>query len=402
MSKKIKIGITGVNPFNGNRGVGALAYSTIYLLNEIAKERKLHLELYIISHNQDEYTIDFVDEQIKINNISPFTLSKLTDWAKLILKPSKLKSVLRYQSLNYVLSMGEGDSLSDIYGKERFNYIDGQHKLARLFNKKHALLPQTIGPFTNTQIKKAAIKSIEKAQLVFARDLQSYDFVKENTIQENVFEITDVAFFMPFKKQKFSEKQIHVGLNISALLWNGGYTRNNQFGLKTDYQELTKKIIDYFLSIPNVIIHIVPHVVLANKDIENDYEVSYHLVNEYANKRIVLAPFFLTPILAKNYIAGLDFFAGARMHATIAAFSSGVPVFPLAYSRKFNGLFADTLSYQYLGDMVKHDIDSILDRLKEAFENKNKLKSIIEKNMNSVIRDRKNLFGEKLATFFSI
>ena len=30
---------------------------------------------------------------------------------------------------------------------------------------------------------------------------------------------------------------------------------------------------------------------------------------------------------------------GARMHACIAAFSSGVPVVPMAYSRKFEGLF---------------------------------------------------------------
>ena len=61
--------------------------------------------------------------------------------------------------------------------------------------------------------------------------------------------------------------------------------------------------------------------------------------------RAIVAPAFRTPVEAKSYIAGMDFFAGARMHACIAAVSSGVPVYPLAYSRKFNGLFVETLGY---------------------------------------------------------
>ena len=44
----------------------------------------------------------------------------------------------------------------------------------------------------------------------------------------------------------------------------------------------------------------------------------------YAIPGTVLAPRFSTPSEAKTYIAGLDFFMGARMHACIAAFSSGV------------------------------------------------------------------------------
>ena len=37
------------------------------------------------------------------------------------------------------------------------------------------------------------------------------------------------------------------------------------------------------------------------------------------------------------------------MHACIAAFSAGVPVVPMAYSRKFNGLFG-TLGYKRVAD----------------------------------------------------
>lgn len=42
------------------------------------------------------------------------------------------------------------------------------------------------------------------------------------------------------------------------------------------------------------------------------------------------------------------------MHATIAAVSSGVAVVPLAYSRKFSGLFA-AVGYPLVGDCTKQD-----------------------------------------------
>ena len=61
------------------------------------------------------------------------------------------------------------------------------------------------------------------------------------------------------------------------------------------------------------------------------------------------------------------------MHACIAAFSSGVPVLPLAYSRKFGGLFG-TLDYDELADCKALDNDEILARMDAAYENRAALK----------------------------
>ncbi len=385
MKKKLKIGITGVNPLNGNRGVGALAISTIYILNEIAKEKDCSIEITTVNYNYGKYTIDFASDKLKINNILLVSVFSFKDILNLLIKPKMLPSFFAYLRFDYILCMGEGDSFSDIYGAKRFYSINNQHRMSRLLNKKYILLPQTIGPFKNSNIEKQAKKSIEKANLVFARDLQSFKYVTENTKQSQALESIDVAFFMPYEKKQFSADYIHVGINISALLWHGGYTRNNQFGLKANYKEFIHESIDYFLAIPNVKIHIVPHVVSQDSNLENDYEVSYQLVNTYSNDRIILAPFFLTPILAKNYISGLDFFTGARMHATIAAFSSGVPVFPMAYSRKFNGLFKDTLDYEYMGDLLNQSTDTLLLALKDTFEKRDFLFDKIKTIMSSIV-----------------
>lgn len=44
------------------------------------------------------------------------------------------------------------------------------------------------------------------------------------------------------------------------------------------------------------------------------------------------------------------------MHACIAAHSTGTAVLPMAYSRKFNGLFCQTLKYPLLLDMTKASV----------------------------------------------
>jgi polysaccharide pyruvyl transferase WcaK-like protein len=270
------------------------------------------------------------------------------------------------------------------------------------YKKAYCILPQTIGPFKDAKIRSLALKAIAKASCVMVRDKQSLDFVKRELPDKPVSEIIDVAFFMPYKKKSFDDKYVHVGLNISGLLWHGGYTQDNQFGLVSDYQSVIRDIIDYFLSLENVKLHLISHVVAENRIIENDYAVAYDLCEEYSHPNLILSPMFLDAIAAKGYISGMDFFMGARMHATIAAFSSNVPVYPMAYSRKFNGLFVDTLQYDYIGDMKVQSASDMLSDIKNAFVNRSVLKSLISNRMSTIVEDRRNLLVKELEKFLGL
>ena len=79
--------------------------------------------------------------------------------------------------------------------------------------------------------------------------------------------------------------------------------------------------------------------------LENDSRICKLLHSKYKNT--IVAPDFLTPIDAKSYISEMDIFIGARMHATIAAFSTGVVTIPFSYSKKFEGLFGN-INYPYV------------------------------------------------------
>lgn len=389
---------------NGNRGCVALSITAMSIIDKIFREAGEEYKMYLTDSGVMEKDIC----QYKADGLQ--SLSFTPCWHFPMGAKALVKNVLKAKGLgtkvfrdaDFILDIGQGDSFADIYGKRRFDLIDDIHKAARLLNKPYCLLPQTIGPFKDDKIRKQAVKSLEKATLVMTRDKQSLDYVHEIApAQKNVREYIDVAFYMPYKKMIFSKDFVHVGLNISSLLWHGGYTQDNQFGLKDDYQHIVRSLIDYFLSIPNVMLHLIAHVVHAERHIENDYAVSYDLWMEYGrNPRLVLAPLALTPIDVKGYIAGMDFFMGARMHATIGAFSSGVPVVPMAYSRKFNGLFVDTLQYPNLADLKTASETEVLDIVKSAFSNRSELKSVIDERMNGIVKERGEMIMEDLKKFF--
>ena len=395
---------------SGNKGCVALALSTMYFISKMLNERSMCCQFFLPQsgyERKEEHTIKIGDVTLKfmsLMDITPLSIRQyIKNSTKYIAGHREYQATKKaYQEADFILDIGQGDSFADIYGKRRFDWIFSQYRLGMKYKKPYCILPQTIGPFKDASIRTQACRGISYAKCVMARDKQSYDYVKELLPDKTVTEIIDVAFFMPFKRKEFNKDFIHVGLNVSALLWHGGYTRNNQFGLKVDYPLLVRSIIDYFLEQTNVKVHLIPHVVDSERSVENDYAVSFDLYEEYNHPNLVLSPLFLDPISAKNYIAGMDFFMGARMHSTIAAFSSEVPVFPMAYSRKFNGLFTDTLQYPYMADMKAQSNMEVLTSIKQCYEQKNKLNEIEHERMRTTVEERRILMEKKLCEFLGI
>lgn len=404
--KKLNIIIANAPMYNGNRGCVALSLSSMYLIDKILSSKNIPYTFYLPQSGHrvfGEYTFKVDNKTIKyiaIPDISCFSLR--TKIKNIIFFKRYIQTSLIYKQTDYIFDIGQGDSFADIYGKKRFEWIFAQYKLGKKFNKPYCILPQTVGPFKNPKFKAQAIKGISRAKCVLVRDKQSYDFVKEALPKKQVHETIDVAFFLPFIKKIFDSSFIHVGLNISALLWHGGYTQNNQFNLNIDYPNLICDIIFFFLNIENVKLHLIPHVVDSERGIENDYAVSYDLYEKFHHPNLILSPLFLDPISAKGYIAGMDFFMGARMHSTIAAFSTGVPVVPMAYSRKFNGLFIDTLNYSYLADMKTENNFEIINIIKESFQKRDFLKKEIDYQLNTTVMDKKLKLQTNLTKFLNL
>jgi polysaccharide pyruvyl transferase WcaK-like protein len=84
----------------------------------------------------------------------------------------------------------------------------------------------------------------------------------------------------------------------------------------------------------------------------------------------------------------MDVFVGARMHATIAAFSSGVPTIPIAYSRKFEGLFG-SLGYNHVIDITKLNTEQAFETIIREIKDYKVLKQDVDRGM--IIAEEKRL-----------
>lgn len=388
----LHVGILWADPYCSNLGVAALAYSSVILFEEVSHKNGIQFEytLWGASRYGCE-TIDIGTKTILIRGSRPFSGGDVFSFVKRCFKnPLRLGTLLfplDFFRFDLVADIGAGDSYSDIYGITHFRNINFTKKWSRILNKKYILLPQTIGPFSREEASVKASYSISKADLVFVRDKLSFNCIQELLPGKPVEQTIDVAFFLPYTQIQFAGNKIKVGVNISGLLWHGGYTDNNQFGLKSDYKKTMNSILDYLSCKDDLEMHLISHVIGDKDSVDEDSHVVKELHIKYP--KAIIAPAFQTPIEAKSYISGMDFFIGARMHACIAAISSGVPVYPLAYSRKFNGLFCETLEYSNIGDLVSMDTNEIVAGLHDSLDQRIKLKTKIKDINRRIIEPEK-------------
>lgn len=69
----------------------------------------------------------------------------------------------------------------------------------------------------------------------------------------------------------------------------------------------------------------------------------------------------------KWVLSRLDWFAGARMHATIGAFSSGTPTLGLGYSDKAAGVFAQCGLAAHVADLRVMDSVALAERARKSY-----------------------------------
>lgn len=344
---------------NDNMGVGALSVSEVTILRRIAQARDIPIAIKVIDgfEKRPPYV---TGDDVEIRPTRPLR------------KPLDFFSAIRDSDM--VIDIGGGDSFADIYGRRRLTQMFLMKYLTHLARKPLVLAPQTFGPFKHRLSIFLARQTIRLSAIAATRDGLSTACLRDMGIKGEIIEASDVALRLPYDlpPERPKDGPVRVGINVSGLLMSGGYTQNNMFGLQMDYPQLMRDILQRFADHPEPCeIHLVPHVISWQRGtLEDDYAASLKLSEEFPF--VTVAPAFTSPSEAKSYIAGMDFFMGARMHACIAAFSSGVPVVPMAYSRKFAGLFG-ALGYNHTVDCTTQSADQILARIFDAYDRRTEL-----------------------------
>lgn len=385
--KPIVVGLLWHSLTSNNLGVGALTFGQMALISEAARKRGVDVRFAVVgTRGGTPYPVE------------GYELAGSGEFALRAFKSGNFNALKLLMSSDIVFDIGEGDSFADIYGSKRLFIQVLAKAIARLAGKTIILSPQTIGPFKSWFGKRLGRFAMNISKRIYARDNLSMNLLRELGMGSKSREVIDVAFALPFARSEKTQAKPKIGINVSGLLFNRGYHGKNEFGLTVDYPVFVERVCSELIAANEYDVYLVPHVISDDILAEDDLRASQSLVQKIPGLK--LAPRFGSPIEAKSFIAGLDFFSGARMHACIAAFSSGVPVIPMAYSRKFNGLFS-SLNYEFVTDGLVASTDDAYAQFFDALRRRHELTAAVERG-NAMARTKLASYVDDLAALLPV
>ncbi len=408
--------ILGASLTTGNLGVSALLASTVKCVLRAHPIAKISLlegmrdPIPEILELPDGSTLELERIGVRVNK----TLWRQNHLVRLILTAlflkcvptagwrEKLRSRNPYLKQIYaasgVLDITGGDSFSDIYGMRRL-VLSGLRKwLVLLCGRPLTLLPQTYGPFKRSSAKMIARFILGRAAQIFSRDREGLEQVgtlmRRRKMRAAAKLCPDVAFTMdaiaPDSPQVSEVKELKnrfstvVGLNVSGLLYNGGYTQDNMFGLACDYKKLVRNILDAFLKRDDCAVLLTPHVIPRDYAVENDAAACHEIwkgLSAEQQKRVIVLDGCYNQNQVKYFIGQCDFFMGARMHSTIAALSQGVAAAGLAYSKKFAGVFETVGAADCVVDIRVQDEEQAIEQIEAIYQRRDVIAETLAKSV---------------------
>jgi polysaccharide pyruvyl transferase WcaK-like protein len=409
-----------------NRGVLALAFSLVKLCAEAAP----NAELCFLLRSQSVAPVSVhigtsfvrvptvntrlsLKSHIKDHFVWAFSLSI----AYYLFSNTTVRSLIKRQSswveaianADIVGDIRGGDSFSDIYGLKRF--LDGFFSAWTVLLIRGSILqfPQTYGPFKSSLARFLAKVLFKNSSLIAARDKQSYNLVRSLAPSgAKVILTPDVAFSLQAERpcalrfeieSSFNCLDAPIGLNINGLMYNGGYSRSNMFGLTLDYPYLLRAVIEYLLANSQRNIWLIPHTVGPADDVESDNHAARRIwesIPKDTRDRVCLVGADYSPQETKWIIGQCDFFIGSRMHACIAALSQRIPCIGLAYSMKFFGVFESVGMQDWVIDTTKCSHSQAIAAIKSCYGKRDHIRCELKSNVSIAIAELNQVFKEVL------
>jgi len=392
----LKTCVFGASPGTGNQGVNALCWS---LLDGLAQRGCADLHVFgfgpsgppVVTRSRALATpfrlhgVSVGKRVWRANHLSRARLAALSG-------SSRNGVVNAVADADLVVDLSGGDSFTDLYGSARFRETIAPKQIAQSLGRRLVLLPQTYGPFQGEQRRRVARRLVEGATLAYARDPDSHQRLQEllgaSFDPARHREGVDLAFALraiaPAALEPGVARLIEqrgerplIGLNVSGLIANQPDAAAVRFGLVGDYRALMRTLLTELLDATDANVLLTPHVHAPAGHFESDLDACRDLLNSLparqlgaAAERVAIVAAPLDACELKWLIGQTDWFCGTRMHATIAALSSGVPTAALAYSLKTRGVFATCGVAEGVVDLRSHGVREAVDRLLDAWHDR--------------------------------
>lgn len=400
----------------GNLGVSALGFSTITAILE--SDPDLGITVFDYQPGTGTFEVEMPSGPLAVARRGAYRSRR---WHR----PENLRSMLLAARLaprlhpnvraidrcSAVLDISGGDSFTDLYGPKRFALITLPKRIALQLRRPLHLLPQTYGPFKDPQNREAARQIVTGATTAWARDPGSFENLREllgdNFDPERHRSGVDVAFLLPRRdphpavrdslRSWAEEDRPIVGINVSGLLTNRPGEASSRFGLKADYFASMVELTRRFARESDARIVLVPHV--RGREDESDDIACQRLLDhlDAPADQLSVLPTGLDAMESKWAISHLDWFVGARMHSTIAALSTGVPVAAVAYSDKTIGVFETCGLGDQVHDARRSTTPDLVDQIWASWQDREAVVSTLRRNVPAVVAQARSQFNQILS-----
>ncbi|MFA5191264.1 MAG: polysaccharide pyruvyl transferase family protein [Verrucomicrobiia bacterium] len=418
------VALLGAGFTTGNHGVSALASGTLVALRHADANAQLVFLDYgreaVVSRDRignSEVRCETINLRFSKKPWQPNHIVRLLLTAALLklvpCRDARRKMAGRNPWLRRILdaqlhlSIAGGDSFSDIYGMQRLLYVVLPQMLVLWLGKPLVLLPQTHGPFESPLARVLARHVLKRAVLVYSRDAEGVEAARAlvGKADARIRFTYDMGFALEphppaddVRRQMEAIKQngLVVGLNVSGLLYMGGYNQSNMFGLQTEYPRLVHALLEELIQKLGAQVLLVPHVFGGDENPESDQKACERIFAEFGQRyagRLHYLPGRFDHHEIKYLIGRCDFFLGSRMHACIGALSQCIPAVGLAYSRKFAGVLDSVGGGSRVVDLRSSDEAQVLAVVRDAFAQREVLRRQLEGKMPSIRESVLGLFS---------
>lgn len=370
--------ISGLDLNEANRGTAALGYGSIAFCEQkgyLNSGQNLINISFVKKFWKKEYRnrtecITISGKNYNRHLIFPTIIEKLLlEKLGFVVPFTKFGKALK--EIELVACINGGDGFSDIYNTDTFKIRLVDTFVAMKVGIPVIQLPQTLGPFSLPENYKIAEKILKYSKEVFVRDDK---FVNELDKMEVRYSLTkDLSSYMKPEPIEIDIDPNSIGINVSGLTYSNRFrTLSGQF---ETYPELINRLICHFRDKRNKV-YLIPHSYRFGDPEENndDYVACQEAYDKLEDKsNVVFVDRNLTAPQVKYVISKMSFFIGTRMHANFAAIYTGVPLFGLAYSYKFEGAFnANGLDGKaqtaVINNMKPEDIEGVILKIETYYQ----------------------------------
>jgi len=364
----------GMFPHNGsaNHGCEAIVRSTVELLRNVGRlvvfseriaEDKFYMpDLDVPCHSPKKEITRFSGQYFRATFLKRFK-GKKDAFEEITFEP--LKNACKN---GIFMSIG-----GDLYCYETPFYMYRIHRYLKENGAKSVLWGCSVEP---ELIDDEMEKDLASYDLICARESVTYDVLRK--INANTILSVDPAFSLPSQKTELPRKD-YVGINISPMI----VEREKSAGIALiNYANLIRHI----LQTTDCIVALIPHVIWENTD---DRTTLSELKNLFSDNERVVVINDMNCMKLKYVISNARMFVGARTHATIAAYSTGVPTLTVGYSVKAKGIAKDLFGAYEKYVLPVQSLETPFD-LTNAFAWMAEREEIIRTHLKSVMPEYKS------------